>query len=111
MVLDGALTISYNSIVNKGRIRNVETNKLKYCNKCDKLYKSLDDIFTHCPICRTKLIIGTKDDISIPKCPTCGSINIQPVSQTRRSLNRWAFGINNPTARAQFECQNCGYKW
>lgn len=77
-----------------------------YCGKCDKYYMLIPGAV--CPLCYTKLI---KAGGNMPECPTCHSKNIQPVSQTRRSLNRWAFGINNPTARAQFECQNCGYKW
>lgn len=47
----------------------------------------------------------------VPKCPTCGSTDIVPVSGIRRDLAQTAFGIANPTARAQFRCKNCGYKW
>lgn len=47
----------------------------------------------------------------VPKCPTCGSTDIVPVSGIRRDLAQTAFGIANPTARAQFKCNNCGYKW
>ena len=83
------------------------------CSRCNIEYdlKAAQGNYGICPLCRRKLIRKMEQGYAIPKCPTCGSINIQSVSQTRRSLNRWAFGINNPTARAQFECQNCGYKW
>ena len=47
----------------------------------------------------------------VPKCPTCGSTDIVSVSGIRRDLAQTAFGIANPTARAQFKCNNCGYKW
>ena len=46
-----------------------------------------------------------------PKCPTCGSKNLKRVSGLRRDLAQTAFGVANPTARAQFECKDCGYKW
>lgn len=47
----------------------------------------------------------------VPKCPTCGSTDIVSVSGIRRDLAQTAFGLANPTARAQFKCNNCGYKW
>lgn len=47
----------------------------------------------------------------VPKCPTCGSTDIASVSGIRRDLAQTAFGVANPTARAQFKCNNCGYKW
>ena len=47
----------------------------------------------------------------MPKCPTCGSTNLKSVSGVKRDLAQTAFGIANPTARAQFQCKNCGYKW
>lgn len=89
------------------RIKNDPTKKDAMCKKCGRKYKYKNDP-GFCPFCHIKVI---PLDEPHPKCPTCGSINIESVSQTRRSLNRWAFGINNPTARAQFECKNCGYKW
>ena len=41
---------------------------------------------------------------NVPKCPTCGSTNIKKISSL-------AFGLFSKTARSQFECLNCHYKW
>lgn len=84
----------------------IANRKDKFCKKCNR--KFVKTTLNICPSCRLKLVV---DGENIPKCPTCGSFNISTVSQTKRSLHAWAFGIANPTARAQFECKNCGYKW
>ena len=46
-----------------------------------------------------------------PKCPTCGSTNIHKISDLRRGVHGLAWGILSNTARSQFECKNCGYKF
>ena len=48
---------------------------------------------------------------SKPKCPTCGSPNIQKISATKKAMGAFGFGLLSKTARSQFECKNCGYKW
>ena len=49
--------------------------------------------------------------INVPKCPTCGSTNIKKISDLSRGAHALMFGIFSNTARSQFECQNCHYKW
>ena len=78
-----------------------------YCSKC-KIVLDGNSGYRRCLICGTMLIKIAKPGV---ECPTCHSQEVVPVSQARRSLSAWAFGIGNPTARAQFECKNCGYKW
>ena len=46
-----------------------------------------------------------------PKCPTCGSTNIQKISATSKIGGAFMFGWFSKTARSQFKCNNCGYKW
>ena len=46
-----------------------------------------------------------------PKCPTCGSTNIQKISDLRKAGGAILFGIFSKDAKSQFECKNCGYKW
>lgn len=48
---------------------------------------------------------------NIPKCPTCGSTNITKISTTSKVAGAVAFGLFSKTARSQFKCNNCGYKW
>lgn len=46
-----------------------------------------------------------------PKCPTCGSTNISKISATNKAIGAIGFGLLSKTARSQFKCNKCGYKW
>lgn len=46
-----------------------------------------------------------------PKCPHCGDTNIHKISATSKVVHGAAFGLFSKTARSQFECGNCGFKW
>lgn len=48
---------------------------------------------------------------NIPKCPTCSSPNIKKISTTSKVMGAIGFGLLSKTAKSQFECKNCGYKW
>lgn len=48
---------------------------------------------------------------NIPRCPTCNSTNIKKISSLSRAAHGYAFGLFSKTARSQFECRNCGYKF
>lgn len=48
---------------------------------------------------------------NIPKCPTCGSTNIKKISDTAKVAGALMFGLLSKTAKSQFKCNNCGYKW
>lgn len=47
----------------------------------------------------------------VPKCPTCQSANISKISTTSKVAGAAMFGLFSKTARSQFKCNNCGYKW
>lgn len=46
-----------------------------------------------------------------PKCPTCSSTNIKKISTTSKLAGAVTLGLFSKTARSQFQCKNCGYKW
>lgn len=46
-----------------------------------------------------------------PHCPTCNSTNIKRISAASKAVGVGLFGIFSKTARSQFECKDCGYKW
>lgn len=48
---------------------------------------------------------------NIPKCPTCGSINIKKISGTKRFVSTGIFGLSSSNIGKTMECNNCGYKW
>lgn len=56
-----------------------------------------------------KVILENKN--CIPKCPTCNSTNIQKISGTAKVTGAVTFGLFSKTARSQFKCKDCGYKW
>lgn len=47
----------------------------------------------------------------VPRCPTCGSEKIHKLSAATRGVSLGLFGLASKTARSQFVCENCGYKW
>lgn len=47
----------------------------------------------------------------LPACPTCGSTNIQKISGISRAAHGYMFGLFSKTAKSQFCCKNCGFKW
>lgn len=47
----------------------------------------------------------------VPKCPTCGSTDIKKISVANKATHAVMFGLLSKTARSQFECNNCHYKW
>jgi hypothetical protein len=48
---------------------------------------------------------------NVLKCPTCNSIKVKRISGTAKLAGAVAFGLFSKTARSQFKCENCGYKW
>ena len=54
---------------------------------------------------------SSKQPTNVPKCPTCGSENIKKISATSKVVGAGLFGLFSKTARSQFECKSCGYKW
>lgn len=45
------------------------------------------------------------------KCPTCNSTKVKRISGTTKVAGAVAFGLFSKTARSQFKCESCGYKW
>lgn len=52
-----------------------------------------------------------KEKANIPKCPTCGSTNIQKISVGKKAFGGAVFGIFSSDIRNTMHCKNCGYKW
>lgn len=44
-------------------------------------------------------------------CPTCGSTNVKRISAASKVAGAYAFGLFSKTAKSQFKCGDCGYKW
>lgn len=45
------------------------------------------------------------------RCPTCNSTKVKKISATSKVIGASMFGLFSKTARSQFKCEQCGYKW
>ena len=52
-----------------------------------------------------------KQSSNLPKCPTCNSTNIKKISAVSKAGGMFMFGIFSKTAKSQFQCEDCGYKF
>ena len=46
-----------------------------------------------------------------PKCPTCGSTNMEKISTTSKAIGFAMVGIFSSNFRKTMRCKQCGYKW
>lgn len=46
-----------------------------------------------------------------PKCPTCGSTKVHPISSGKKALGYITVGIFSNNFGKSYECDNCKYKW
>lgn len=46
-----------------------------------------------------------------PKCPTCGSTNVEKISFGKKAVGGALFGLLSSDVRKSMHCKNCGYKW
>ena len=101
---------------------------MKQCPNCNKIYRDFDQ---YCLVCRYKLkyIEGTKkieyapdptgnqftrkETVvkSTPKCPTCGSINVEKIGTGERVASVAMFGLFSKKINKSFKCKSCGYTW
>lgn len=79
-------------------------------NKMDKLHKK-NTIQSLSPeqIAHNQAV--AREWQNIPKCPTCSSTNIKKIGSISKVAGAITFGIFSKTAKSQFKCNNCGYKW
>lgn len=48
---------------------------------------------------------------NMPKCPTCGSLNVRYISSGERVASVGFFGIFSKKINKTFKCGSCGYTW
>lgn len=46
-----------------------------------------------------------------PKCPTCGSPDVEKISLTSKVFGGALFGLFSSDVRKTMKCNSCGYKW
>ena len=46
-----------------------------------------------------------------PKCPTCGSTKVHPISTAKKATGFVLAGVFSSNFGKSYECENCKYKW
>ena len=103
--------------------------KVKKCKNCKRKYPK---IFIKCPKCNQQLIKLSTENKQLdkqvneirkeiqehqekqqdtPKCPTCGSANIEKISAGKKAIGFVAVGVFSSNLGKTMHCKNCGYKW
>ena len=107
------------------------------CKKCNKwvYFRTDEEYTTQCKTCKNEMQFideknykpknglsaiknsnfnnssKSKSENNIPKCPTCSSTNVKKISSISKVAGAVTFGLFSKTAKSQFKCNNCGYKW
>ena len=103
--------------------------KTKRCPKCKRKYPKL---FIKCSKCNVQLIkLSTENkrldkqveeirkqtqesrssQQNIPKCPTCGSTNVHPISAGKKAVSFLTVGVFSKNFGKSYECDDCKYRW
>ena len=103
--------------------------KVKKCKNCKRKYPK---IFIKCPKCNQQLIKLSTENKQLdkqvneirkeiqehqekqqntPKCPTCGSTNIEKISAGKKAIGFVAVGVFSSNFGKTMHCKNCDYKW
>ena len=100
---------------------------MKKCPNCKTIYNDYDQ---YCLKCNYKLQFIQNSEIvdyspnsnlidkpqsqqnaNKPKCPTCGSINVKPISATKKATGFILAGVFSSNFGKSYECLLCKYKW
>lgn len=85
--------------------------------------ESLSNSNMHCKVCGADLsnLDKLKDQIkqnqqqstqqNPPKCPTCGSTNIEKISVGKKIGGSMLFGLFSSDVKNTMHCKDCGAKW
>lgn len=55
--------------------------------------------------------VKNEKEQNTPKCPTCGSTNVEPISTGRKAIELFALGLTSKTVGKSYRCKNCKYYW
>lgn len=60
---------------------------------------------------REQAKIQKQPEVNIPKCPTCGSTNIQKISGLSKAGSVALWGVFSRKVHKQWHCNGCGSEW
>lgn len=57
------------------------------------------------------IMSSTSTTTNTPKCPTCGSTHVHPISTGKKAAGFFIAGIFSSNFGKSYECDDCKYKW
>lgn len=93
------------------------------CIECGEFYDINEIPSRICPKCGGKLLpdseyfarevgfVEQPTPQNIPKCPTCGSTNVEKISTAKKAFGFAMVGLFSSNLGKTMHCKNCGYKW
>lgn len=91
-----------------------------HCDKCgNETYLEAENEYEKvliCENCAETYVIEHKKEkqyqaLNIPKCPTCGSTNIKPITGSERAVSVIGLGLLSKKINKSFKCLNCKCTW
>lgn len=90
------------------RCKNQYDTSVEKCPKCDLYLTSIKNNQNPNVNNNTPKQFDSKN---IPKCPTCGSTNVHPISSGKKTLGFITVGVFSSSFGKSYECDDCKYKW
>ena len=89
----------------------------RYCEKCHLLLFSSSEyerlnMEANCATLQKMLSENDKQrEQNTPKCPTCGSTKVHPISTAKKATGFVLAGVFSSNFGKSYECLQCKYKW
>ena len=93
------------------------------CIECGEFYDINEIPSRICPKCGGKLLpdseyfarevgfVEQPTPQNVPKCPTCGSTNVEKISTAQKAFGFALVGLFSSNLGKTMHCKNCGYEW
>ncbi len=90
------------------------------CPECGQEVSDQAPVCVHCgyPLKQSPTVNGNNGNISqinpnpsAPRCPTCGSTNVEKITNLNRGISVAMWGMMSKKINKSFKCKNCGYTW
>ncbi len=83
--------------------------ELQRIERCDKEWKERQFNIQHYGTPYPQL--AKNKNIHVPKCPTCGSTNVQKIGNVEKAVSAGVWGLFSTKIRKSYKCNNCKYMW
>lgn len=70
-----------------------------------------DERIEYVKTCNRQYEMLKQEQANQPKCPTCGSTNVQKITGLERGISVATLGLFSKKINKSFKCNHCGYTW